>query len=244
MNSGPPWSVRMARRSPLEAGAARSSARVTCSPGGQEAAGAGGGERQAQEAADGVIIGRRDAEGVPRPKALTPQVKLEAVTVMAAKAAISQRRACRLVGLSRKVLSYEARAREGNAQLGTRTIELAAERRCFGCRRIHALLRRQGAHANHKRVYRLYREAGLALRRRRKQARVAVEREPLLLPQRPNEAWPMDFVMDALSRERRLKCLMIVDDRSKEAVKILVDHSIPAPPSRRTGAATCRTPRH
>lgn len=125
--------------------------------------------------------------------------------------AISRRRACRLVGLSRTVLSYEPRAREGNEQLGARIIELAAERRRFGYRRIHALLRRQGAYANHKRVYRLYREAGLAVRRRRKRARVAVEREPLLLPQRPNEVWSMDFVMDALSSERA--AVEVPDDR-------------------------------
>jgi putative transposase len=145
---------------------------------------------------------------------------------MGERLAISERRACRLVGLSRTVLHYEAKMSEQNAELGSRIAELAAARRRFGYRRIHALLRREGRQANHKRVYRLYRLAGLAVARRRKRARVAVEREPLLVATRPNEVWSMDFVMDALSSGRRLRCLTIVDDFTKEAVEIVVDHSI------------------
>jgi putative transposase len=145
---------------------------------------------------------------------------------MGAKVAISERRACRLVGLSRTVLHYEPKMSEPNEKLGERIAELAAARRRFGYRRIHALLRREGSQANHKRVYRLYRLAGLAVARRRKRARVAVEREPLLLPTRPNEVWSMDFVMDALSSGRRLKCLTIVDDFTKEVIELVLDHSI------------------
>jgi putative transposase len=145
---------------------------------------------------------------------------------MGARTEISERRACRLVGLSRTVLHYEPKLSAPNMQLGERIGEVAAERRRFGYRRIHALLRREGLHANHKRVYRLYRQAGLMVTRRRKRARVAVEREPLLLPSRPNEVWSMDFVMDALSSGRRLKCLTVVDDFTKEALELVLDHSI------------------
>jgi putative transposase len=145
---------------------------------------------------------------------------------MSTRSEISERRACRLVGLSRTVLHYEPKMSEANTQLGSRIAELAAMRRRFGYRRIHALLRREGSEANHKRVYRLYRLAGLAVARRRKRARVAVEREPLLLPTRPNEVWSMDFVMDALSSGRRLKCLTVVDDFTKEAIELVLDHSI------------------
>ncbi|WP_414899178.1 IS3 family transposase [Ralstonia solanacearum] len=81
-------------------------------------------------------------------------------------------------------------------------------------------------HANHKRVHRLYREAGLAVRRRRRRHGVMVEREPLTVAAAPNEVWSIDFVMDALSNGRRLKCLTIVDDFTKEAVDIVVDHGI------------------
>ena len=83
-----------------------------------------------------------------------------------------------------------------------------------------------GIHANHKRVHRLYREAGLAVRRRRRRHGVMVEREQLALPSAPNEVWSMDFVMDALSNGRRLKCLTIVDDFTKESIDIVVDHGI------------------
>lgn len=145
---------------------------------------------------------------------------------MSERLVISERRACRLVGLARTVLHYEPRMSEANAQLGERIGELAAARRRFGYRRIHALLRREGSQANHKRVYRLYRLAGLTVARRRKRARVAVEREPLLLPTKPNEVWSMDFVMDALSSGRRLKCLTVVDDFTKEAIELVIDHSI------------------
>lgn len=145
---------------------------------------------------------------------------------MGAKVAISERRACRLVGISRTVLHYEPKLSEQNVVLGKRIRELAAERRRFGYRRIHALLRREGLQANHKRVHRLYRHAGLAVARRRKRIRVAVEREPLLRPSKPNEVWSMDFVMDALSSGRRLKCLTVVDDFTKEALELVLDHSI------------------
>jgi len=82
---------------------------------------------------------------------------------MSSRTEISERRACRLVGLSRTVLHYEPKMNEPNLQLGERIGELAAVRRRFGYRRIHALLRREGSRANHKRVYRLYRLAGLAV---------------------------------------------------------------------------------
>ena len=93
-------------------------------------------------------------------------------------------------------------------------------------RRIHVLLRREGHQANHKRVFRLYQGAGLAVPKRKRRQRVAVERHPLTLSEVPNQVWSMDFVMDALSNGRRLKCLNIVDDCTKEAVGIVVDHSI------------------
>ena len=116
---------------------------------------------------------------------------------------ISIRRACRLAGLSRTTFEHEPKVDPENQALTARMIELAQERRRFGYRRIHVLLRREGVQANHKRVHRLYRMAGLAVRRRRRRERVAVERQPLLLPGRPNEVWSMDFVMDRLEDGRQ-----------------------------------------
>lgn len=136
---------------------------------------------------------------------------------------ISERRACRLVGLHRSTLRYEAIRKESDAALSCRIRELAEQRRRFGYCRIHALLRREGMQINVKRVYRLYKAADLGVRRRK---RLAVEREPLVLPGRRNEVWSMDFVMDALSTGRRLKILTIVDDCTKEAIDIVPDFGI------------------
>ena len=122
--------------------------------------------------------------------------------------------------LSRTVLRYAARPADDALQ--RRLIELAGERRRFGYRRLHILLEREGFEANHKRVYRLYRQAGLAVRRRRKRDRVAGERRPLQIPPGPNHTWSMDFVFDALADRRPIKCLTVVDDCTKEAVEILV----------------------
>jgi putative transposase len=142
------------------------------------------------------------------------------------ESAISLRRACRLVGISRTVLGYQPKANPANEAIKERMVELAAERRRFGYRRLHILLRREGHQANHKRVFRLYQGAGLAVPKRKRRRGVSVERQPLTLPASPNQVWSMDFVMDALSNGRRLKCLNIVDDCTKEAVDIVVDHSI------------------
>src|SRR3546814_10793094 len=83
-------------------------------------------------------------------------------------------------------------------------------------RRLHILLEREGWTANHKRIYRLYRNAGLAVRKRRKRDRVAVERRPLQVPSRPNHTWSMDFVFDALANGRPIKCLTMEDDCTKD----------------------------
>jgi putative transposase len=139
---------------------------------------------------------------------------------MRAETNLSERRACALIGLSRTVLHYVARPTDDALQ--RRLIELAGERRRFGYRRLHTLLEREGFEANHKRVHRLYRQAGLAVRRRRKRDRIAVERRPLQIPSGPNHTWSMDFVFDALADRRPIKCLTVVDDCTKEAVEILV----------------------
>jgi len=145
---------------------------------------------------------------------------------MQSETAISERRGCQLVGLARSTLRYQPHRSVEEAQLQARIIELAQERRRFGYRRIHALLRREGHQINHKRTYRLYREANLAVRQRKKRQGVAVLREPLLLPEKRNAVWSMDFIFDALSSGRRLKVLAVVDDCTKELVDLVADSSI------------------
>jgi putative transposase len=139
---------------------------------------------------------------------------------------ISERQACRLVGLSRTSYREPPTVDTQTAMLSARIVELAYERRRFGYRRIHDLLAREGHAVNHKRVWRLYRENNLAVRKRRKYKRVSSERMPLMQPRNVNQVWSLDFVMDSLANGRRIKCLTIVDDFSRECVDIAVDYGI------------------
>ena len=111
-------------------------------------------------------------------------------------------------------------------QLSSKIVEIAHVRRRFGYRRIHDLLRPEFPGVNHKRVYRLYSAANLAVRKRKKAKRPACERVPLQLATTVNEVWSMDFVSDSLANGRRLKCLTVADDFSHECVDIAVDYGI------------------
>jgi putative transposase len=139
---------------------------------------------------------------------------------------ISERRACRLVGLSRSTLRRVIDEEPAAASLKVRIIDIAHARRRFGYRRIHDLLRREGVRANHKKIYRLYSEAALSVRKRRRRKGVMIDRQALHVPSGPNEVWSIDFVMDALATGRRIKCLTIVDDFTRECLEIAVDHGI------------------
>jgi putative transposase len=103
---------------------------------------------------------------------------------------------------------------------------LALERPRFGYRRLWVMLRRQGWGVNRKRVYRVYREEGLAVRRS-KRKRVAAIRVPLVLPTRPDEMWTMDFTHDALTSGRKFRTLNLMDGYTREALAIEVDTSLP-----------------
>jgi len=139
---------------------------------------------------------------------------------------LSERRACTLVGMKRSSCRYGVR-REELPGLRGRLRALAQERRRFGYRRLTVLLRRQGWAVNHKRVYRLYREEGLGVRRRKRKRIGAVERQPLTIPTRPNQRWSMDFVSDALTDGRKFRSLNIVDDYNRECLAAEVGTSLP-----------------
>jgi len=145
---------------------------------------------------------------------------------MRSKHPISERSACRLVGISRTVLHYEGAAQPLNEQLKGRLVELAGERRRFGYRRLHVLVRREGWRINHKRTWRLYREAQLHVQRRRKRGQQLIERQPLVRPAVPDATWSMDFIFDRVGEAHALKVLNIVDDFTKEAVDIVAGNSI------------------
>ncbi|APW40480.1 transposase [Rhodoferax koreense] len=138
---------------------------------------------------------------------------------------LSERRACRLVGLSRDSYRHPPEVDAMTQALSGKIIEIAHARRRFGYRRIHGLLRPDFPEVNHKKVYRLYSAANLA-GKRKKVKRAASERVPLQLAQGVNEVWSMDFVSDSLSTGRRIKCLTVADDFSHECVSIAVDWGI------------------
>jgi len=134
-------------------------------------------------------------------------------------------RACGLIGISRSLYCYRSR-RADAAPLRARIEEIAAAKRRYGYRRVYVRLRREGWQVNRKRVYRLYREAGLAVRQRKRKRVGLFERKPLPKPIAPNVSWSMDFVADGLIGGRRLRCLTIVDDCTRECLAIEVDTSI------------------
>ena len=138
---------------------------------------------------------------------------------------LSQRRACELVGLDRSTLRYQCR-RPDDSAIRQRLRELAAERRRFGYRRLGWMLEREGHTLNHKKLYRLYREERLMVRRRRGRKRALGTRAPMTLPIRINQRWSLDFVSDMLSDGRRFRILCIVDDFSRECLAATVDTSL------------------
>jgi len=139
---------------------------------------------------------------------------------------MSERHACRLMGLGRSTHRYRERKTERDCELRTRLKELAARRMRFGYRRLTAMLMREGMPANHKRVYRLYREEGLAMRiRQRRRIRWnGTATGPAAT--RPNERWSMDFVSDCVSTGKVIRMLTLVDDCTRECPAIEVDTSL------------------
>lgn len=139
----------------------------------------------------------------------------------------SLRRACRLVGLSTATWRYQLRGRVDNVALLERLQAHAALRARYGYRRLHTLVAREGIVANHKRVHRVYREAGLQVRRRRRKRLTRADRVPLPVPSGRGQRWSMDFMADTLADGRAFRTLNIVDDFSRECVAIEVDRSLP-----------------
>jgi putative transposase len=154
-----------------------------------------------------------------------PAQKRAVVRFFRAGFRVSERRACRVAGVSRSSYRYRSVARDQTA-LRVRLRDLAAARVRYGYRRLHVLLRREGWHVNHKRVYRLYREEGLGIRVKRRKKRVS---GPRVLPppaRRPHERWSLDFMTDGLADGRRFRVLTIVDNVSRVSPAIAVGGSL------------------
>jgi putative transposase len=158
---------------------------------------------------------------------VSPRCKREAVGILTAERGLGVTRACGLVGISRSLYRYQSRVPPA-LELRQRIAEIAVLKRRYGYRKIHVRLRREGWPVNHKKVYRLYREQGLAVRRRKRKRIGLAQRLVRPAPQAPNQSWSMDYLADGLIDGRKLRVLAIIDDYTRECLALEVDTSLPS----------------
>jgi putative transposase len=165
---------------------------------------------------------------------VTPAAMREAVAHLQASPGMSERRACRVVEADRKSVRYRS-TRPDDADLRERLRALAAERRRFGYRRLHILLRRDGVLVNRKNTQRLYTEEGLTVRKRRSRRRAVGARPAPPVLALPNQRWSLELppcgrclrpVHDQMASGRRFRMLNIVDDVTRECLAAVPDTSI------------------
>lgn len=157
---------------------------------------------------------------------VTPAARRHAAQLAGEAYGLSERRASRVVGVARSTVRYRARRTEPDA-LCARLRSLATERPRAGYRTLWRCVRREGFAVNHKRVHRLYRRAGLALRRRARKKRTREARAPMGAATRVNQRWSMDFMRDTLASGRAFRTFNVVDDMSRLNHAIEVDFSLP-----------------
>lgn len=155
---------------------------------------------------------------------VTAPARREAVRKMAALG-LSERHALRVVGMSASSLRYQP-APDRNGALREEIVSLAHRHRRYGAGMIYLKLRQRGLAVNHKRIERLYTEARLQVRRRKRKKVPVGERQPLVRPGKANEVWSMDFVFDRSAEGRSIKCLTIVDDATHESVAVVPERAI------------------
>ena len=138
---------------------------------------------------------------------------------------LSERRALRVIGMSPSAYRYQP-APERNCALKEKIIALAQRHRRYGAGMIYLKLRQAGELVNHKRVDRLYTEAGLQVKKRKRKKIPLADRHPLARPQTANQVWSMDFVFDRTAEGRSIKNLTVVDDATHEAVAIVAERAL------------------
>lgn len=157
---------------------------------------------------------------------VTPTARRVAAGYFRESFGLSERRACRLSSYSRSSFRRPRLREEADHLLRERLSEIASQRPRFGYRRLHVLLEREGWEINLKRVYRVYREMGLAVRRKKRKRVAQADRRPRLVPIRANLQWSIDFMRDTLSNGRVIRTLNVVDDATRECLAIEVDTSL------------------
>ena len=154
-----------------------------------------------------------------------PAAKRQAVAHLRERFQMSERRACSVIAADRKTIRYRSR-RPPETELRARLRDLANERRRFGYRRLFILLRRAGEPSGVNRIYRLYREEGLTVRKRRARRRATGVRAPILVEAKANARWSLDFVHDQMANGRRFRVLNVVDDVTRQCLAAIPDTSI------------------
>ena len=154
-----------------------------------------------------------------------PAAKRDAVAHLKDIMGLSERRACQIVSADRKMIRYRS-CRPPEVELRAKLRDLANERRRFGYRRLFVLLRRDGEPSGVNRIYRLYREEGLSVRKRKARRRAVGTRSPILVEAKANARWSLDFVHDQFACGRRFRILNIVDDVTRECLAAIPDTSI------------------
>jgi putative transposase len=139
---------------------------------------------------------------------------------------LSERRATGLLSVDRSAVRYE-RTRKSDGAERALLVELAGQRRRFGYRRLREMARRRGVVMNLKKVYRLYRELGLKVRRRAGRKRAIGTRAPLEKAAHPNAIWVLDFVSDALDSGRKFRVFNVEDQFTRRGLGVEVDTSLP-----------------
>ena len=154
-----------------------------------------------------------------------PAAKREVVAHLCNALQMSERRACNLIAADRKMIRYRSR-RSPDLDPRARLRDLANQRRRFGYRRLFILLREQGEPSGVNRIYRLYREEQLTVRKRKARRRAVGTRTPILVEAKVNARWSLDFVHDQFALGRRFRSLNIVDDVTRECLAATPDTSI------------------
>ena len=156
---------------------------------------------------------------------VTPAAEWKAVAHLVEHHEMSERRACKAIGYCRMTIRYET-IRPDDGALRERMKAIAHERRRFGYRRLHVMLGREGFVVNHKRLFRLYREEKLKVRRRGGRKRAMGTRRPIETPLAPNQRWSLDFVSDQLTDGRRFRILTVIDNCTRECLALVADTSL------------------
>jgi putative transposase len=155
---------------------------------------------------------------------VTPQAR-KACSHTMMKYGISERRACWLAGVNRSTVRYRSH-RPDDSELYGKIRKIAFERRRFGYRRIHTILKREGLKINHKKIFRLYQNLGLKVRKRGGRKRALGVRLARGRATKVNEKWALDFVSDTLENGRRIRMMTVVDEYTRLCLGIIVDSSL------------------